>query len=277
MELTARDRVVGLLKTIGLNKLAASVVYRLEGFKTANTAVLEAIDRSFEHARVNGTSGDYLEFGVFKGASLLHAQKQAGTLGLEHMRFIGFDSFQGLPPEPDQNKEMFYEGQYSCGENQVRTWLSQHGADWNRMTLVPGFYDDTLTGRTKANLGLTKCAVAMLDCDIYSSTKLALTWLDDIIEPGSIVILDDWDAYGDDERSWLDGQRRAMKEHEASSSWVFGELFRYAKGLRGGLAFICSRAKTSARAIGAAMQVLTTTWVLARSELSNVSVVTVLF
>jgi hypothetical protein len=45
MKLTARDRVVGLLKTVGLNKVAAKVVYRLEGFKTANTAVLEAIDR----------------------------------------------------------------------------------------------------------------------------------------------------------------------------------------------------------------------------------------
>jgi hypothetical protein len=35
-----------------------------------------------------------------------------------------------------------------------------------------------------------------------------------------------------------------MREYEASSSWVFEELFRYSKGLRGGLAFICVRAKT---------------------------------
>ena len=249
MELTTRDRVVGVLKTVGLNKLAARVVYRLEGFKTANTAVLEAIDRSFEHVRTNGVAGDYLEFGVFKGASLLHAQQRADELGLSRMRFIGFDSFQGLPPEPEQRKEMFYEGQYSCGEQQVRRWLSQHGADWTRLILVPGFYDDTLTEKTKKEIRLTKCAVAMLDCDIYSSTKVALAWLDDVIEPGSIVILDDWDAYGDDERSWLDGQRRAMKEHETRSSWVFEQLFRYARGLRGGLAFICVRAKTSARAI----------------------------
>lgn len=262
MELTARDRVVGLLKNLGLNKLAARVVYRLEGFKTANTAVLEAIDRSFEYVRANGVSGDYLEFGVFKGASLLHAQRQAGTSGLEGMRCIGFDSFQGLPPEPEQRLELFYEGQYSCGENQVRRWLSEHGADWNRLMLVPGFYDATLTANKKTELGLTQCAVAMLDCDIYSSTKVALTWLDDIIQPGSIVILDDWDAYGDGERSWLDGQRRAMKEHEASSSWVFGELFRYGEGLRGGLAFTCVRAKTCAPVIGT---VLTSTLALARS------------
>lgn len=251
MELTARDRVVGVLKTVGLNKLAAKVAYRLQGFKTANTAVLEAIDRSFEYVRANGTSGDYLEFGVFKGASLLHAQKVADQLGLDEMRFIGFDSFQGLPPQPDQLKEMFYEGQYSCAEQQVRAWLSQHGADWKRLTLVPGFYEDALTSQKKNELRLTKCAVAMLDCDIYSSTKVALTWIDDIVEPGSIVIFDDWNAYGDDERSWLDGQRKAMREHQRTSRWVFNELFRYAEGLRGGRAFICARAKASASSAAA--------------------------
>lgn len=270
MKLTARDRVVGMLKTVGLNKLAAKVVYRLEGFKTANTAVLDAIDRSFEYARANGVSGDYLEFGVFKGASLLHAQKRADQLGLEPMRFIGFDSFRGLPPEPEQRKEMFYEGQYSCAEDRVRTWLSQHGADWNRLVLVPGFYDDTLTPKKKAELGLTRCAVAMLDCDIYSSTKTALTWLDEVIRPGSIVILDDWDAYGDDERSWLDGQRRAMKEHQQSSSWVFKELFRYAAGLRGGLAFLCERAKESAKAASAAVHFIAATLLLVRSDFGAV-------
>lgn len=273
MKLTARDRVVGLLKTVGLNKVAAKVVYRLEGFKTANTAVLEAIDRSFEHVRANDVKGDYLEFGVFKGASLLHAQKRADELGLRSMRFIGFDSFQGLPPEPDQRKEMFYEGQYSCGENRVRTWLSEHGADWSRLVLVPGFYDQTLTQRKKSELGLTKCAVAMLDCDIYSSTKVALTWLDGIIEPGSVVILDDWDAYGDDEHSWFDGQRRAMKEHEDSSGWEFKQLFRYAAGLRGGMAFICERAKESARAAVAVMNVLVATIVVAKSGWGDVSAV----
>jgi hypothetical protein len=226
---------------LGINKLAAKVVYQLEGFKTANVAVLEAIDRSFEHLRANGVpGGDYFEFGVFKGASLLHAQRRADELKLAPMRFFGFDSFQGLPDEPDQRKGIFYKGQYSCAEAQVRRWLAQNGADWQRLVLVPGFYEDTLTPQTKLELGLEKCAVAMLDCDIYSSTKLALRWIDDLIAPGSVVILDDWDAYGDDESSWEDGQRRALAEHRPRSKWVFEELFRYGRGMRGGLAFLCA-------------------------------------
>jgi hypothetical protein len=239
MELTATDRAIAVLRSLGINRLAAKVLYQLEGFKTVNAAVLEAIDRSFEHVRAAGVAGDYLEFGVFKGASLLHAQERADELSLASMRFIGFDSFRGLPDEPDQHRDMFYEGQYSCDEAQVRAWLTHAGADWRRLILVPGFYGDTLTPQRKRALTIDKCAVAMLDCDIYSSTKLALSWIDDRIGPGSVVILDDWDAYGDDEPSWQDGQRRAMTEHRPRSAWRFEELFRYGKGMRGGLAFVC--------------------------------------
>jgi O-methyltransferase len=244
MDLTARDHAIALLRTVGLNKLAAKVVYRLEGFKTANVGVLEAIDRAFAHARARNVPGDYLEFGVFKGASLLHAQKAADGLGLDAMRFIGFDSFAGLPDETEQRREVFYKGQYSCAEQQVRTWLTQHGADWQRLLLVPGFFDETLTPETKRALGLGRCAVAMLDCDIYSSTKLALEWLDDLVGPGSVVVLDDWDAYGDDEQSWEEGQRRAAREYWPRSKWVYEKLFHYGKGLRGGLAFVCARPRT---------------------------------
>ena len=239
MQLTTRDRAIGILRTVGLNRLAARALFRLQGFTTAKP-LLEAVNRSLEYALANGVSGDYLEFGVFRGASLLNAQKRADELKLGAMRFIGFDSFNGLPDEPDQHKKMFYKGQYSCSEQQVRTWLSQYGADWRRLVLVPGFYAATLTPESKRKLGLTKCAVAMLDCDIYSSTKLALTWIDDLIGPGSVLIFDDWNAYGDDEASWQDGQRRAMLEHKRRSKWAYNELFHYDEGLRGGLAFVCA-------------------------------------
>src|SRR5687767_3469999 len=143
MQLTTRDRAIGVLRAVGLNKLAAKVVYRLQGFKTAK-ALLGAINRSLEYALANGVSGDYLEFGVWKGASLLYAQKRADELRLGPMRFIGFDSFEGLPDEPDQHRKIFYKGQYSCGERRVRAWLSQYGADWRRLVLVPGFFEHTL-------------------------------------------------------------------------------------------------------------------------------------
>lgn len=238
MKRTLRDRLVAALRRVGLNRAAARWVYRLEGFKTANAAVLEAADRALEHVRAERIAGDYLEFGVFKGASLLHAQRTADRLGIQGMRFFGFDSFAGLPDEPDQNRPLFYAGQYACAEAKVRRWLTRGGADWTRLRLVPGFFDRTLTPQAKPELGVSACAAALLDCDIASSTELALAWIEDLLVPRAVVVLDDWNAYGDGPASWEDGQRRALRAHAQRSRWTFEPFFHYGAGLRGGQAFL---------------------------------------
>jgi O-methyltransferase len=245
VKLTPRDRLVDVLRRLRLNRAAARWVYRLEGFKTANVSVVEAAGRALEHVRAEGIAGDYLEFGVFKGASLLHAQQTADRLGIRGMRFLGFDSFAGLPEEPDQKRPLFYAGQYACGEAKVRRWLTRGGADWTRLQLVPGFYDRTLTHQTKRELGLSACAAAMLDCDVASSTELALAWIEDLLVPRAVVVLDDWDAYGDGPESWEDGQRRALRAHAPRSRWTFEPFFRYGAGLRGGQAFLVEARSTS--------------------------------
>jgi hypothetical protein len=235
---TLRDRVVAVLRLLRLNRAAARWVYRLEGFATANVAVLDATGRALEHVRAEGVPGDYLEFGVFKGASLLHAQRTADRLGIRGMRFYGFDSFAGLPEEPGQKRPVFYAGQYACSEPRVRRWLTRAGADWTRLRLVPGFYDRTLTPQAKSELGVAACAAALLDCDVASSTAVALDWIDDLLVPGAVVVLDDFDAYGDGPDSWEDVQRRALREHAPRSRWAFVPLFHYGEGLRGGQAFV---------------------------------------
>ena len=245
MKLTARDRLVDVLRLLRLNRAAARWVYRLEGFKTANVSVVEAAGRALEHVRAEGIAGDYLEFGVFKGASLLHAQQTADRLGIRGMRFLGFDSFAGLPEEPDQKRPLFYAGQYACGESKVRRWLTRGGADWTRLQLVPGFYDRTLTPQTKRELGLSACAAAMLDCDVASSTELALAWIEDLLVPRAVVVLDDWNAYGDGPESWEDGQRRALRAHARRSRWTFEPFFHYGAGLRGGQAFLVEPRSTT--------------------------------
>ena len=36
----------------------------------------------------------------------------------------------------------------------------------------------------------------LLDCDLYSSTRDALEWLDPYLVDGSILLFDDWGSYG---------------------------------------------------------------------------------
>jgi hypothetical protein len=44
---------------------------------------------------------------------------------------------------------------------------------------------------------------------LYSSTVPVLRWLDDLLQPGSILMMDDWRAFGDDSEK---GQQRALTE-----------------------------------------------------------------
>ena len=48
------------------------------------------------HERADGI-GDYLEFGVYVGTSLLCMHRVSRAIGLSSLRLFGFDSFQGLP------------------------------------------------------------------------------------------------------------------------------------------------------------------------------------
>ena len=54
-------------------------------------------EKAFEIVAASGTGGDYLEFGVYQGSSLIMAFHLARRYRLNTMRFFAFDSFAGLP------------------------------------------------------------------------------------------------------------------------------------------------------------------------------------
>jgi O-methyltransferase len=146
--------------------------------------------------------GDYLEFGVFRGESLLCMQRALVAAGLPYVRLIGFDSFEGLPESLDPgDTAMRGEGRvpwkprsfYSRYEA-TRTALTQGGVDWERTVLVKGWYDKTLVPEARAQLGLGSISVVMIDCVLYSSTALALAFCAPLIREEAVLVFDDWEA-----------------------------------------------------------------------------------
>jgi hypothetical protein len=127
------------------------------------------------------------------------------------MRVVGFDSFEGFPEVTgvDEYKGDFYEGQFATSFEYVRDQLTRHGIDWQRTILVPGYFHDTLNDELKRKLGLRPGAVILIDCVLYESTRLALTFMADLLLHGSIVIFDDWNAFDRDDQR---GERRAFRE-----------------------------------------------------------------
>jgi O-methyltransferase len=243
----ARRWVVKAMQSVGVNKVAHHVYYTyVHGFDTASHSLAPALERCFSRLAKTGVAptGDYLEFGVFKGYSFWRAQRVANALDLDGMRFFGFDSFRGLPPPRGVDRTYrgdFYEGQYTCSKAAVERNLDERGVDWNRTFLIEGFFAETLTPELRVQHRLERAAIVLIDCDLYESTQQVLAFLEPLLGRGTILIFDDWNAFDADDRR---GQRRALREFlarhdemslEALFSYGhYGQVFRVDKPPRTG-------------------------------------------
>ncbi len=190
-----------LQKNPKLFVFASKVYYLLDrSFMTLSPGAPDAIRSAFAKSQREfaGNEGDYYEFGLFRGYTFWHAQKVCRDLGLTGTRFYGFDSFQGLPDVEgiDQAHDGFFKGQYACSKEEVTRNLTKRGVDWDRTTLIEGFFSDTLTAETKRSHPFRSVNVAFIDCDLYSSTQEVLDWLRDLLRDGSILLFDDWYSFG---------------------------------------------------------------------------------
>jgi hypothetical protein len=150
--------------------------------------------------------GDYLEFGVYQGNSLIQAHRAIAEEGLDHVRLFGFDSFAGLP-ETATAEGVWSNGQYRVDLEFTHQRLAEHGVDAERTVLVPGFFAETLTEAWRREHAVEQAGVIMIDCDLYSSAKEALDFCEPIIGSEAVVLFDDWHATGERE-----GEQRALAE-----------------------------------------------------------------
>ena len=168
--------------------------------------------------------GDYLEFGVYNGTSMLSMHRALINAGIEHVRLIGFDSFEGLPSAAAvDDGGVWKPGEYRSSLDFTRRRLTREGIDWRRTHLIKGWFSDTATPKTAADLKLKKASVIMIDCDIYSSTVDALRFCEPLILDSAVVFFDDWHSYALSEKG--EGERRAFEELLAAHADLRAEPF----------------------------------------------------
>ena len=202
----------------------------------------EAMLLAFEFAVKSGIEGDYYEFGVYRGNSLINAlrarqwvSKKFGRPGCT--RLYAFDSFTGLPPLTDADKldsyDVFEEGIYACSREEVEEELRKAGVPVNDVCFVPGFYDQSLkTGETRRLTQGSVAAIVHIDCDLYSSATECLAFLNRYIQDGTVLLFDDWFCYrGRPDR----GVQHAFSEWLPGTGYIKSEYFRYSWA---GIAFI---------------------------------------
>lgn len=199
-----------------LYRLGSRVYHKMNPeFRTLSPGAPGAIRSAFElvlkEKAPDAPVGDYYEFGLFRGGTFLATSQILDQLGLDNVRMYGFDSFEGLPEATgiDAGDTRFFEGQYACSREEVESNLLKNGMKLDRATLIEGYYEDSLTDQLHQAHPFKKAAVVLLDCDYYSSTIIAMDWLDRYVDVGTVLLFDDWFSYGDDGSL---GQQKALAE-----------------------------------------------------------------
>ncbi len=153
--------------------------------------------------------GDVLEFGVYKGCSLIRfAQYREALEATCSRRIIGFDAFGQFPVVPsDSNFDKSFISQFEkqSGNGISKTELEQVFSykKLHNIELIEGDILDTLAEYLSSNPAL-KIALLHIDVDVYRPTKYILEKLFERVVKGGLIILDD---YGK-----VEGETRAVDE-----------------------------------------------------------------
>jgi O-methyltransferase len=209
--------------------LEASVVrakVRLGHRLVPEDAIQAAYVRALDFLGTDGRiPGDYLEFGVYTGSSMASMWRALERHGDRDVRLFGFDSFEGLPVEADDDPgaEVWAAGDFRSPEATTRWYLQREGVPSERVHLVKGWFDETLTEETAHDHGIDRAGIILVDCDLYSSARSALEFCAPLIGDRAVVFFDDWNS--DDLAARDAGEKRAFDEFLAAHPAVHARPF----------------------------------------------------
>jgi O-methyltransferase len=179
---------------------------------------LAALCDGVEYLVASNVEGAVVECGVWRGGSMMAAALTLLRLGQTDRDLYMFDTFAGMPQPGPADERSPYDG-YSphrrwrrlrrrgwaavpastVGENLGRT-----GYPSERLHLVEGMVEETIPERAPERIALLR-----LDTDWYASTKHELVHLYPRLQPGGVLIIDDYGHYA--------GARRAVDEYFAET------------------------------------------------------------
>ncbi len=126
--------------------------------------------------KTEGIDGPVCEFGVASGRSINHIAKL-----VPHETVFGSDSFDGLPED--------WQGVMPKGTFRRK----ELPAVRDNVSLIRGLFADTLGSFLEDHAAPVK--LLHVDCDLYSSTKMIFERLEARIQPGSVIIFDEYFNY----------------------------------------------------------------------------------
>jgi O-methyltransferase len=164
--------------------------------------------------------GSYVEFGVYDGKSfILGYHALSGVC----QRFYAFDSFAGIRGTQKDEETHFKDEQYSASLTTLQHNFRFAEVDVSKVTVVPGFYQDTIKGKSPEAFGIRNACVVHIDTDVYEPALIALEFISNALQQGALLLFDDYDQLG---ASNDKGERRAVREWLANHPEVELEAYR---------------------------------------------------
>lgn len=135
----------------------------------------------------------YVEFGVFNGLSITCMMEAARIEGIQNLRIIGLDSFEGLPDRVTQDDNGIWSpGQFTCSLDDALACIEGRGYNSDEIILEKCWYHSLSPERFAELLDDHIPIVIMIDCDAYSSAESALKILNPHLQGQHIIFFDDW-------------------------------------------------------------------------------------
>jgi len=182
-------------------------------------------------------AGSYFEFGIHRARTFTMVMglddfycKNMGTTaggltpkcGGGYMdKYFAFDSFEGFPDYVNvRDMPQYKPGGVKTGSDEFLDLLVNYGQSTERVELIPGFYENSLTKSlaTRFKDENVKASLITIDCNLYESYKSVFAWVDQFMQPGTVLYLDDYNS----ERALPNqGPKRAWNEYKQISDWKF--------------------------------------------------------
>ena len=159
-------------------------INKFNGDNYHNISKFFNVYKIWNNIRLDSIPGDYIEFGIFKGKTLLHSIKTYNKLFTKNktIYFYGLDSFDGFP---SSNHDFYSKENFTTSYDNVKEDFSKY----TNVKIYRGFFSDTL--KNNEFLDLTFSFV-FLDCDIYESSIDVFNYVENRISNGGFLMIDDF-------------------------------------------------------------------------------------
>ena len=156
----------------------------------------EFFQKAFDLIYDNTIIGDYFEFGVHKARTFRFAMLQAKRRNMKKIKFLAFDSFEGLPDVKNNLKQndKFKKGLLTTSEKKFKNHIKDFIFYKNNVKIIKGFYEKSLNKKLISALKKqkTKACLINFDCDLTQSVDQALKFSMNFLQEGTIIYFDDY-------------------------------------------------------------------------------------